>query len=218
MLRRQEGGVQETGGEAVSQSREAGRLGPALGTGTGGLEQGRGPSTSQFPPSSGGLWPADLQIADRETGKTSKTLAWGSRRRNITRPRVCGVFHGAGRGCVFLTGAVREIPKPFRPDKGWRMGVSYAEAIVFTHRCLLSQKTCKCICFFIWGFPEVICLPPVGPPRPGGGCCLLLTPVSCWWRGCPEITHIGPPPPTQIGPPSAPQWPLGWRGRWTKLG
>lgn len=132
MLRRQEGGVRGTLDGAVGQGGEAGRLEPALGTGTGPLQRGRGPLTSQFPPSSRCLWPEDLQIADRGTGKASKTLAWGSRRRNVIRPSVCGVFHGARRVCVFLTEAVREIPRPLQPDRGRRRGVIQKPSFLLT--------------------------------------------------------------------------------------
>lgn len=214
MLRRQEGGARGTVDGAVGQSGEAGGLGSALGTGTGPLERGRGPLASQFCPSSRRLWPEALQIAELE-GRWK--LAWGSRARNVPRPDARGVFHGARRVCVFLTEAVREVPTPFG-QTGRRMGVSYTEAIVFTHRCLLSRKAYKCTCFYFYlGLPRGD-LPSTCRAPPGGGCCLLLAPVSCWWRGCPEITHIGAPRPnSQIGPPPAPQGPLGWWGRWAKL-
>lgn len=147
MLRRQEGGARGTGDGAVGQSGEAGGLGSALGTGTGPLERGRGPLASQFCPSSRRLWPEALQIAELE-GRWK--LAWGSRARNVPRPDARGVFHGARRVCVFLTEAVREVPTPFG-QTGRRMGVSYTEAIVFTHRCLLSRKAYKCTFLFLFG-------------------------------------------------------------------
>lgn len=215
MLRRQEGGARGTGDGAVGQSGEAGGLGPALGTGTGPLERGRGPLASQFRPSSRRLWPEALQIAELE-GRWK--LAWGSRARNVARPDTRGVFHGARRVCVFLTEAVREVPTPFGQtgDGEWE-SVIQKPSFLLTDVCCPEKHINVHVFFFYLGLPRGD-LPSTCRAPLGGGCCLLLAPVSCWWRGCPEITHIGAPRPnSQIGPPTAPQGPLGWWGRWAKL-
>lgn len=195
MLRRQEGGARGTGDGAVGQSGEAGGLGSALGTGTGPLERGRGPLASQFCPSSRRLWPEALQIAELE-GRWK--LAWGSRARNVPWPDARGVFHGARRVCVFLT---RRSPHLSARRVGEWESVIQKPSFLLTDVYCPEKHINVHVFIFIWGFPEVICPPPVGHPRAGAAVCSsLLFPAG--GGGAPRSHTLELPVPThRLGRP-----------------